>query len=317
MPEGHPLELAIAQLKHFLNVVDCGSFREAAARAHRSQPALSLSIKELEQRLGQRLFQRTKPPQLTPIAQDFLPVVRDLVAAYDRACESLARLAGGQSGSLSVASVMTATTNWLSEIVPEFTRKYPAVSVRVVDDNSANIEKMVAAGSIDFGICSQVTENALFAFEPLARDAFGLVCRNDHPLARRRRVQWDALQGQPLVGTTTHRSLDLRAHAVPLAHPAIYVENISAVLALLARGTHITVLPALAVPPYATGLTFVRLVNPTAERELGILTLRGGAPRPPAAAMLAMLRARAKTQGTPTHVGAKRAARRSGGRAKR
>jgi DNA-binding transcriptional LysR family regulator len=288
------VELSVAQLRHFLHVVDTGSFRAAAERAHRSQPALSLSIKDLEHRLGQPLFQRTKPAQLTPFAQDCLPFVRDFVAAHERACESLGRLASGESGSVSVASVMTATTHWLSDVVPEFARIHPDVSVRLVDENSTNIEKLVAAGTIDFGVCSQVsTGTEQFVFEPLARDAFGLVCRHDHALARRRSIDWDALVGQALVGTTTHRSLAAYAQAAPLQQPAMYVENMSALLALLDRGNHITVLPALAVPPYATGLTFVRLKNPTVERELGILSLRGRVPRPPAAAMMDMVRARA------------------------
>ena len=80
-----------------------------------------------------------------------------------------------------------------------------------------------------------------------------------------------------------------------LKHPAVYVENMPALFALLARGTHATVLPALAVPPYATGLSFVRLENPREERELGILTVQGRVPRPPAAAMMEMVRDRAKS----------------------
>jgi DNA-binding transcriptional LysR family regulator len=303
------LELAIAQLKHFLHVVDSGSFRAAAQRAHRSQPALSLSIKELEQRLGCPLFERTKPPHLTPIAQEFLPIVRELVATYDRSCESLARLASGDAGSVSVASVMTATTHWLSDLVPEFTRQHPRISVSLVDDNSTNIERMVAAGAIDFGICSQITQNVQFAFEPLARDVFGVVCRSDHPLAALRRMDWSRLEGAPLIGTSTHRSLCEHLHAAALRQPSIYVENMSALLALLARGTHVTVLPALAVPPYATGLSFVQLENPREERELGILTLKGRIPRPPAAAMMAMVRARAAQHRSISRIPEKRAPR--------
>ena len=288
------MELAITQLKNFLHVVDSGSFRGAAQRAHRSQPALSLSIKELEQRLGHPLFERTKPPQLTPLAQDFLPIMRDLIHVYDRACESLTRLASGDAGSVSVASVMTATTHWLSEVVPEFTQSHPGVKVKIVDDNSANIQKMVSAGAIDFGICSQASPAPHLAFEPLARDVFGVVCRSDHPLAKRRHIVWSALEGMPLVGTFTHLSLSEHSHAALLRRPAIHVDNMSALLSLLARGTHITVLPALAVPPYATSLSFVRLENPKVERELGVLTLKGRVPRPPAASMLAMLRIRAR-----------------------
>lgn len=286
------MNLSIAQLRNFLHVVDVGSFRGAAERAHRSQPALSLSIKELESRFGQPLFERTTPTHLTPLALDCVPIVRDLVEHYDRVCESLERLANGQTGSLSVASVMTATTHWLSELVPEFVKKYPDVSIRLVDDNSANIEKLVLANRIDFGICSRVSDDDRLAFEPLTQDAFGLVCRHDHPLARRTTIDWKSLEGLPLVGTTTHRSLRGHPQAAPLQRPAIYLENMTALLSLLDRGQSVTVLPALAVPPYATGLAFVPLNNPTIEREIGILSMRGRAFPPPAATMRAMIKSR-------------------------
>ncbi len=288
------MELSITQLRNFLHVVDIGSFRGAAERAHRSQPALSLSIKELELRLGQPLFERSTPTHLTPLALDCVPIVRDLVEHYDQVCESLGRLASGRTGSLSVASVMTATTHWLSEIVPEFVRKYPDVSIRLVDDNSANIEKLVLANSIDFGICSRLGDDDRLVFEPLNHDVFGLVCRHDHPLARRTAIEWKSLDGLPLVGTTTHRSLRGHAQAAPLQRPAMYVENMTALLSLVDRGQGVTVLPALAVPPYATGLAFVPLENPTIERVIGILSIRGRVLSPPAATLRAMLRSRLK-----------------------
>jgi DNA-binding transcriptional LysR family regulator len=288
------MELSITQLRNFLHVVDIGSFRGAAERAHRSQPALSLSIKELELRLGQPLFERSTPTHLTPLALDCVPIVRDLVEHYDQACESLGRLASGRTGSLSVASVMTATTHWLSELVPEFVRKYPDVSIRLVDDNSANIEKLVLANSIDFGICSRLGDDDRLVFEPLNHDVFGLVCRHDHPLGRRTAIEWKSLDGLPLVGTTTHRSLRGHAQAAPLQRPAMYVENMTALLSLVDRGQSVTVLPALAVPPYATGLAFVPLKNPTIERVIGILSIRGRVLSPPAATLRAMLRSRLK-----------------------
>jgi DNA-binding transcriptional LysR family regulator len=223
-----------------------------------------------------------------------VPIVRDLVEHYDQACESLGRLASGRTGSLSVASVMTATTHWLSELVPEFVRKYPDVSIRLVDDNSANIEKLVLANSIDFGICSRLGDDDRLVFEPLNHDVFGLVCRHDHPLGRRTAIEWKSLDGLPLVGTTTHRSLRGHAQAAPLQRPAMYVENMTALLSLVDRGQSVTVLPALAVPPYATGLAFVPLKNPTIERVIGILSIRGRVLSPPAATLRAMLRSRLK-----------------------
>ena len=58
-------DLSITHYRHFLLVAELRSFRAAAARAFRSQPALSLSIREMEQRLGQPLFERGNRNTLT------------------------------------------------------------------------------------------------------------------------------------------------------------------------------------------------------------------------------------------------------------
>ena len=76
-------DLSITHYRHFLLVAELRSFRAAAARAFRSQPALSLSIREMEQRLGQPLFERGNRNTLTRFGQDCLPLARELVEHHD------------------------------------------------------------------------------------------------------------------------------------------------------------------------------------------------------------------------------------------
>lgn len=129
-------ELSIAHYRHFLLVAELRSFRAAAARAFRSQPALSLSIREMEQRLGQPLFERGNGNALTRFGQDCLPLARELVEHHDRVAGTLAGLASNEAGTLTMASVATVATHWLPELVAAYRERFPAVALRLFDDNS-------------------------------------------------------------------------------------------------------------------------------------------------------------------------------------
>ena len=290
-------ELSIAHYRHFLLVAELRSFRAAAARAFRSQPALSLSIREMEQRLGQPLFERGNGNALTRFGQDCLPLARELVEHHDRVAGTLAGLAGNEAGTLTMASVATVAMHWLPELVAAYRERYPAVALRLFDDNSEGVERMVLAGEVELGVCSPVLRDRRLAFEPLLRDAFGLVCPRGHPLAGRKSVTWREIAGLPLVGTVAHRQLADHPQAAFMMERQVFVSNMMSLLAMLERGVGVTVLARLGVPPDSPGLVFVPLFRPRIERELGITRLAGRHLSPAAARMEEMLRAKAARGG--------------------
>lgn len=286
-------ELSIVHYRHFLLVAELRSFRAAAARACRSQPALSLSIREMEQRLGQPLFERGDGNALTRFGQDCLPLARELVGHHGRVAGALAGLARNEAGTLTMASVATVAMHWLPQLVAAYRERYPAVALRLFDDNSAGVERMVLAGEVELGVCSPVSRDRRLSFEPLLRDAFGLVCHRGHPLADRECVTWREIAGLSLVGTVAHRQLADYPQAAFMLERQVFVSNMMSLLAMLERGVGVTVLARLGVPPDSSGLAFVPLVRPRIERELGILRLAGRSLSPAGARMQEMLRANA------------------------
>ncbi|MDO7642690.1 MAG: LysR family transcriptional regulator, partial [Reinekea forsetii] len=79
-------ELKIAQLRHFVWVAELKGFHVAAEKAHRTQPAISLSIRDLEKKLGEGLFEKrnakTAKTELTPFGSHFLPKAKELIAHH-------------------------------------------------------------------------------------------------------------------------------------------------------------------------------------------------------------------------------------------
>src|SRR5262249_28156844 len=154
---------------------------------------------------------------------------------------------------------------------------------------SPNIERMVLAGEVDLGLCSQVSRDERLVFEPLLRDGFGIVCRNDHPLARRKSLTWKDLQGTKLIDTVTNEMFAKLPEARSLQHETLFVSNTATLLSVLDRGLGVSVLPRLALPPASVTLRFIPLTRPHVERELGVMRLKHRTPAPPAAAMQALL----------------------------
>ncbi len=299
MPSQTPLppDLPLQALRHFLLVAELGSFSAAAERAFRTQPAISLSVSELENRLGKPLFEPGRRVKLTAFGQACLPLVRELIEHHARVADIIGRLASNNAGAVAIAAIAAAATHWLPAVVRKFHTKHPDVRITLLDDNSSNVERMILSGQADFGICSPISNDRRLAFEPLTNDVFGVVCRRDHALTQHPQLRWRDLADVPLIGTVAHRQLDGHPQAAMLAEPPIFVANFLSLLAMVRHGDGVTVLPELGVPPSATDLAFIPLVSPRIVRKIGLMRPTDRTMSPAADAIAEMLRQRARGSG--------------------
>lgn len=275
--------------RYFVYVADTGSFRLAAERACRSQPAVSLAIREMEQRLGQPLFVRGSPVALTSFGKSSIGLARHLVAQADHVAATMGSIARSDSGYLSIASVMSVASHWMPGLLQAYQARYPNVTLNVHDDNSEGVEKMLLRGQVELGICSVVSDDPALSFQPLFEDEFGLVCHRDHPMASHQSLTWKDIVALPLLGTVAHAQLRARPEAAILHNRPIYIANMLTLLAMLRRNFGVTVLARLGLPPEQEDLVFIPLVAPRIRRTLGLRTLAGSALSPAAARMADLL----------------------------
>lgn len=269
-------ELPVAQLRHFLLVADLRSFHAAADKAFRSQPAVSKSIAALEARLGAELFEPRNRTVLTPFGRACLPFAREMLRHHDRMLETMAAMARKEMGRLVVAVIGSLAANWMPELVRHFLADYPGVSIRIFDDNSENVERMVLSGEVDFGIASPISTTPQLTFTPLVEDRFGLVCHRSHPLADQRSLRWDQLTSLPLIRTTAHRQLAGTPEARYLENSMMEVTTVFTLFSMIHAGVAMAVFARLAVPALAADhLAFVPLVARRRTRTIGIMRLAG------------------------------------------
>jgi DNA-binding transcriptional LysR family regulator len=141
------------QFRHFVAVAETLHFGRAAERLGITQPPLSQSIQALEKALGAALFARTKRHvELTPLGQQWLPPVREALAAIDALPDTARRLRDGQTGRLSLSFVSTADYSVLPDLVRRYAEAFPGVEIQLVEATSDVQVPAVLAGERHAGI---------------------------------------------------------------------------------------------------------------------------------------------------------------------
>lgn len=177
--------MKLSQLRDVLAVAEAGSLRAAGRHLGIAQPAITRSIREIEQELGATLFERhAKGVRLTEIGLAFVArahaVQAELVRAKDEVEQLKGRLSGKVSLALSTASIMVLLPKGLAE----FRRRYPDATLKISESFFAPIERELLDGRTDFYVGpyeAGSTANA-FIVETLFENQRRVVARRGHPL---------------------------------------------------------------------------------------------------------------------------------------
>lgn len=186
------ISLSPRQLLCFLHVAEFGSFSAAAHALGVSQPALSRTIRQVEDAIGARLFDRdTRSVILTHAGAELRPLAERLVAEFGGAYGALARFVAGQTGRLTVAALPSIAAVLLVPVIARFARTNPDVEVVILDALSGSVLDAVAEGRADAGLTIQPAPRATLTYKPLLSDEFGLVCPPEDALAGEGSLPWD------------------------------------------------------------------------------------------------------------------------------
>lgn len=177
-------------------------FGRAAQRLHMTQPPLSQAIAGLEQKLGVRLFERSqRKVALTAAGTALLPQVQDLLARARQLPRQARAAAAGDIGRLRLAFVSTVGFGLLPQWVREFRAQATGVQLELIEATGDVQIEGLQAGQIDAGLLLHTPGQAPAGLERLRVDSepWVIALPEQHRLARRRTLDWEALLGEPLV----------------------------------------------------------------------------------------------------------------------
>lgn len=150
------MNLPIDFLRTFIAVTDTKGFTKAGIQVDRSQSAVSMQIKRLENEIGKNLFERIgKTVKLTVEGNILIRYARRIVKAHDDAVLALSK--PGLKGFIRFGSPEHYTTGVLPKLLARFASSYPDVLVEMRCDNSDKIKQAVDKGVLDIGLCTQTS----------------------------------------------------------------------------------------------------------------------------------------------------------------
>ncbi|MBI2833335.1 MAG: LysR family transcriptional regulator [Acidobacteria bacterium] len=180
----------IHQLEHFLAVVDEGTFTRAAGKMCRTQPAVSQSIKKLEDELGTALFERdTHDLTLTDAGKHLVGYARRMIQLRDEAVRSVGELRELSAGTLAIASHETAALYLLPGPLRKYAQQFPEVRVGVSRSPLDEIPRRVLDREVDLGFVTEDPGTPDLASLQMYSDELVLIASPGHPLITRKVVR--------------------------------------------------------------------------------------------------------------------------------
>jgi DNA-binding transcriptional LysR family regulator len=281
----------------FIAIADRASFSRAADDLHITQTALSRRMQNLEAYLGVKLVERTtRSVALTAIGHNFLPQARRLLADLDLALTEIRETGKSLRGDVTIACVPTVGVHYLPRIVQQYAALHPENRIKILDHSSSGVAAAILQRAAEFGINMQGAHDAELKSVPLLKDQFVLVCRDDHPLARKRRIGWKELEPHALIlagAESGNRPLmDVALERKQVRLRSFYeVQRSSTAVGMVAQGVGVAVVPGLAMQKGAyPRLRVVPLVDPVVSRTLVLLSRTKAHLTPAAQALYDLIR---------------------------
>ena len=190
-------------LRIFCDLVETGSFTEAAHRNYLTQSAVSQHVKALEGKFGHRLLERYHlRVAVTPAGKLLYEAAQEILKRYGQLEDAMRQApAGGVTGVLRVGSIYTAGFYQLPAYIKHFLKRYPRVDFLLSYLKDAEVYQGVLDERLDVGVVDDPRPHPHLTVAPFTTERIVLVVPPTHAWAQKRRVRLEPLSGQPLILT--------------------------------------------------------------------------------------------------------------------
>jgi LysR family transcriptional regulator, hydrogen peroxide-inducible genes activator len=244
--------MELHQLRYFCAVVRTGSFTRAAVEEGVAQPSLSQQIVKLEQTMGSKLFDRLgRSVQLTEYGRTLLPQALAILRQVNEAHSTLESLRRGVGGHLSVGCIPTLMPYFLAPRLSDFTRRFPDVELRLMEETTPKLVELLQAGKLDLALVGLPVTSPEMLCSELFRERIWVVVGPGHPLAARDQVQVADLRGEKMLllkegHCFRDEALRVCRRARMPFHAMFETDQFSSIFPMVASGLGITLAPQMA-----------------------------------------------------------------------
>jgi DNA-binding transcriptional LysR family regulator len=285
LPRMDPEAVELRHLRSFVAVAEELHFGRAARRLRVAQPALSVTIRQLEHRVGAPLFLRSsRHVELTPAGLLLLERARRLLAEVSKAIGATQRAGQGELLTLRVGFTDSAALSVLPTALSRFRRSHPGVHLDLLEGNSSSQLEALESDMTDVAVVAGPVSLPTLHVETVTRDRFVVALPRAHPLARNATVSLSGLNEVELIQGPSHVAPEYqnviarmfaRAGVTPrIVHRATEYQ---ATLSLVAAGLGASVVPAFVQNLQRSGVVFRPVRGAGARAEVVVARRRGAA----------------------------------------
>ena len=265
-------KLDIRHLRVVCAIAECGSVTKASRQLHLTQSALSHQLRDAEEKLGEKLFDRLRKQMvLTAAGETLMTAARRALQEIGHAEEEIAALSGGMRGVIRISTECNTCYHWLPAVLTELQRDFPRVQVRLFPEETRFPIQALLDGRLDVAIISSETTSPELVIEPLFEDEMIVLLPKGHRLSRAASIRGKDLDGERIIVYPPQRDSHL-LHKVMLpagAAPSSIVEMplTEGIIELVRGGFGIALMARWAAAPHLR------------SRELRAKSLAGGGMR--------------------------------------
>jgi DNA-binding transcriptional LysR family regulator len=182
--------MELMQLEMFVAMVEEGSFHKAAERVLRTQPAVSMAVRKLEQEIGALLFDRSNRNACVPTdtGRVLYDHAKRILNLRDEAMTALEQLHNLESGRVRIGANESTSLYVLPKLILAFREHHPKVMIEVIRQTSAHLPHELRQRNLDLAILSFLPDDTGLEATPMMRDELVLIANPRHHIAERERV---------------------------------------------------------------------------------------------------------------------------------
>ena len=179
------------QLQHFVAIVETGSISAAARHLYLAQPAISASIKKLENELNMPLLhRRDRGVSLTEAGEKFLQHAKQILKQTKDAKLAMQAIEGLDQGEVEIGVPPMLGSYFFPPLVMAFKHQHPALKLNIIDSGTRSIRKKLLDGDIELGVVADHDLPPEFESGKLIREEMVVAMAVDHPLAEFERIEY-------------------------------------------------------------------------------------------------------------------------------
>ena len=190
----------LQQLEYFKQLADTGNFTRAAKKIGIAQPALSIAIKKLEQRLGLNLINRSdKNDLLTAEGKVLYKSAVQLLANAEQVALQMQELKDLNSGVVRFGISAMMGSYYFPQVLVAFKQQYPNINVQLYEQGTAALETMLLNGEVDIALVRAEQQSAQLRYVDFIEEPMMVGMPTSHPLAASQSMTLATFCQQPLI----------------------------------------------------------------------------------------------------------------------